>query len=226
MAFSYISGVAIDENNYATACDFSQASPRDNNTAHPEWVNEIKIQALNAFKAAFASLPAIVRKGDVPRMFYGGGPLPYFTHTVYIDGSWFPVGTGNTTFSDTTFSWAFYPKILGAAETNLGSYGQSSAFIPPFTDSASMLKLMTALGKGIGNTAAHEVGWEISQISDKYPLPYMDCNEHTCEGGDQYVYESEGADEWKFVDWSPPIHWLPTDKCSIEKYLLNSDSCK
>ena len=225
MSFSYLPSNVIDQDNYPTACDFSTASPCDNNTAHPEWVNTIKVQALNAFEAAFTSLPAIVKGKYSPVMRYGGSNNPRFEHTIYVDGLWFEQGTGLSQIFNPDYSWVFYLKVLMAAEMNLGSYGNSNDFIPPFTDSANMLKLMTALGKGIGNSAAHEIGWELSSATNKYPVINMDCNSNTCEG-DQYVYESEGADEWKFVDWHPPIHWQPTNQCKIAKYLLNSDSCK
>ena len=223
MAFSYVPAIVIDNTNYTTACDFSQALPCDNNTAHPEWVNRIKLQALNAFEAAFVSLPAIVKNKYTPTSLNGGISSPAsFEHSVYVDGTWYPEGTGNSPFGVNSYSWVFYPKILAAAQENLGSYGQSRDFIPPFTDKASMSKLMTALGKGIGNSAAHEVGHQLADSRNKYAVEYMDCSGSGCQGGDGYVYESDAADPWKFIDWNPPIQWLPINKCNIAEYLLNT----
>ena len=56
-AFSYLAN--IDNSNYKGACDFSKGSQCDSNTAHPEWVDAIKLQALKTCASAFASLPAI-----------------------------------------------------------------------------------------------------------------------------------------------------------------------
>jgi hypothetical protein len=112
MKFTYIPGVLVDKTNYTTAFDFSRASQCNGSTAHPELVNAIKIQALNAFKTAFANLPAIISH---PRMFYGGtSALLFFEHAVYVDGGWFDSGTGYTT--QPSYSWVYYPKVLLGAE--------------------------------------------------------------------------------------------------------------
>ena len=54
VSFSYLPAIA--DSNYQEACDFSISSPCDNNMAHPDSVDAIKINALNAYKDAFAKL--------------------------------------------------------------------------------------------------------------------------------------------------------------------------
>jgi hypothetical protein len=226
MSFSYLPSQDLYKTNYQTACDFSYASPCDGNTAHSEWAKVVKREALKAFQAAFTSLPAIVGS-YTPVMQYGGSANPPFEHTIYVDGSWFDQGTGLTKPGNSHYSWAFYPNLLDAAEMALGPYGHSVHFTPPFSDETSMLKLLTALGRGIGNTAAHEVGWQLSQPGaayDKCLVGGMDCTSNTCE--DPHVYESEGADQWKFVDSNPPIHWQSFNQRNIGKYLVNDSTCK
>jgi hypothetical protein len=181
-------------------------------------LNKIKIEALNAFTTAFTKLPAIVKNKYMQTMLYGGTNYPGFEHTVYVSGIWATTGTGRTPFASSDHSWIYYLNLLQAAEIYLGRYGNLNDFTPPFTDAPNMFKLATALGKGLGNTAAHEVGWQLSQqvACNKYPVTNMDCSYSTCEGN-QYVYESEGSDEWKFKDWNPPIHWQPHNETNIAK---------
>jgi hypothetical protein len=48
---------------------------------------------------------------------------------------------------------------------------------------------MAALGTGIGNTAAHELGHQFQ--GGKPTLPYMDCGHggtRPCENGNNYIY--------------------------------------
>jgi hypothetical protein len=223
MTFAYLPGVSITSDNYTSACDFSRSLTCDSNQAHPDWVSEIKIQALNTYLAAFSTLPAIVRGKYSPVMRYGGTDNPPFEHTVYVDGQWFSQGTGLT--QGPTFSWVFYLKLLQAAESILGS--QSGSLTPPFSDTNSMVKLLKALGTGIGTTAAHETGWELGFSGyNHFPLQGMNCGpggSRTCENGINSVYESAGADDWKFLDWNPPINWEPSDRCNLQRYLLNTN---
>ena len=234
MAFSYLAN--IDNNNYASACDFSASSPCDSNTAHPEWVSTIKLQALKSYTAAFASLPAIVSKGLMPTSQNNSKSPTPFDHTVYVDGSWQFTNsqslqcpaTGLT--KSTSFSWAFYLSTMCGAQVELGPYGNSNDFTPPFSDANNFQKLVTAIGKAIGNVAAHETGHQLSfQVnSNKYPLTNMDCGTaaQPCEDNIDSVYEFIHDDTWNYVDWKPPIHWQPSNQCSLVKYLLNTSSCK
>jgi hypothetical protein len=221
MAFSYLAN--INNDNYSTACDFSQSQPCDSNMAHPEWVDIIKIQALNTYIAAFANLPAIVSRHQAITNLYGGSSNPTsFEHTIFIDGSWKTATSlcPSTGLTDTTsYSWAFYLSIMCGAQIELSSR-------PPFSDTANFKKLVTAIGKGIGNVATHETGHQLAFIGPyKYPLLELDCGTEAkpCEGGVNSVYEFYQDDEWNYVDWTPPIHWEPGDKCNLQRYLLNTN---
>ncbi len=204
MTFSYLPGALISSDNYQNACDFSVSASCDGNTAHQDWANVIKIQALNAYKEAFTNLPAIVSKQVAADMQYGGSNNPRFEHTVYIDGSWFASGEGLTTRGD--FSWVFYPKVIFNAEIALGPYGQSQDYTPPFSDLLGLLRLLAAVGRGIGNAAAHETG---HQIAFTVPMPGMECGPESpvqkpCEGGINSVYEAAAQNVWDFLPYNPP----------------------
>ena len=233
MAFTYQPGVNNDT--YSSACDFSQRLLCDSNSAHPDWVNTIKIQAINAYKKAFANLPAIISKGYSPINQNGNSNNPPFQHAIYIDGSWAggaPCPNGGLT---TTPQWSrvyYLSEMCGAQFASaMGSYGNSPIFDPPFSDPTNFLKLVVAFGKGIGTTAAHETGWELTFAGsftngdqNHYPLTEMKCGEaFSCENGVNSVYEYYEQANWNFVDWTPPITWEPTDRCNIERYLLNTN---
>jgi hypothetical protein len=118
-------------------------------------------------------------------------------------------------------AWLFYPNVLNDAEFVSGPYGQLRDYTPPLSDAQSVLKLVTTLGRGIGNTAAHETG---HQISFAVPLPGMECGPGTnppknCENGVNSVYESASQGEWDFLPINPPIAWEPTDQKVLQNYL-------
>jgi hypothetical protein len=232
MSFSYMA--AVTDSNYMNACDFSVSSSCDSNIAHPEWVSAIKIQALNAYKAAFAKLPAIVSHNVAVDMLYGGSITPdHFEHTLYIDGQWFlNEGPGCPHPGKTTnpnWSWVFYMSIMCDAQHNLPPYGNLAYFSPPFSDAANFAKLAAAIGRGIGNTAAHETG---HQIAFSAALPGMDCGPgstsgRTCEGANS-VYEAQEAGPWNYLNnYSPPIQWEPTDLNILQNYFkCTAAQCK
>lgn len=223
MSFSYLAG--ISDSNYTSACDFSISSACDSNVAHPEWVNTIKIQALNAYADAFKNLPAIVSSKQKTTILNGGSKSPdNFEHTAYVDGTWFSnEGPGCPHFGLTksgSFNWVFYLSAMCAAQRNLGSYGNSPNFTPPFSDTANFQRLVIAIGKGIGNVAAHETGHQISFSPFKL---VMDCGPGSpsgtaCENGVNSVYEAAETGAWAFIDWTPPIHWQPSDVKILEQY--------
>jgi hypothetical protein len=232
MAFSYLPN--IDNNNYKMACDFSKSSQCDSNTAHPEWVETIKLQALKSFTAAFASLPAIVSKGNTPTMLNNSTTLTPFEHTVYVDGSWRFTdeenlrcpATGYT--SSKNVSFVYYLSVMCAAQVSLGQYGTSEDFTPPFSDTVNFQRLVTAIGKGIGNIAAHETGHQYSFFTKciTSPVLNMDCGTEKkhCQYNVNSVYEFYHADDWDFLD-SPPIHWQPENQDILATDLLNGASC-
>ncbi len=228
MTFSYIPEIKMDDTNYNKGCDFSVALSCDKNTAHPEWVNAIKVQALNAYTAAFAQLPAIVsHKVQAPiTTLYGGSDNPPFEHVVYVDGSWFTWNGGPVPgyTSARTWSRVFYTIVIFNGEELLGTYGNLPDFTPPFSDATNMLKLVTAIGTGIGNTAAHETGHQIAYV---VPLPGMECGaEKPCQGGNS-VYESAAMGLWDFPNYTPKITWEPIDITALQNFFkCNASSCE
>lgn len=115
------------------------------------------------------------------------------------------------------------------AQVNLGQYGKSNDFTPPFSDPTNFQKLVTAIGKGIGTIAAHETGHQFSFVNKciKTPVLNMDCGTEVkpCQGNINSVYEFYHADTWNFID-NPPIHWQPVNQDILATDLLNSASCE
>jgi len=161
-------------------------------------------------------------------MRYHASDNPPFDHTVYVDGSWFlwdgQPATGYT--ANSTWSRAFYPIVLNNAEFELGQYKNLPDFTPPLSDATSLAKLINAIGKGIGNVAAHETG---HQIAFTVPLPGMECGpgeSKPCEDVNS-VYETGRSGLWFFIDYKPPIKWETTDINALQKYLkCTSNDCK
>jgi len=170
----------------------------------------------------------------VAQPLYGGSYNSFllFDHIVYIDGDWYTFdGTpapGYTTRGDS--SWVFYSNVVNYAEALLGPYGkQLLDWTPPLSDAAAMQKLVDAIGRGIGNTAAHETG---HQISFTVPLPGMECGPGApkpgkdCQGSSNYVYEAASAND-AFVFDTPSIQWELDDQKALEKYFnCTATDCK
>jgi hypothetical protein len=117
---------------------------------------------------------------------------------------------------------------------------------PPQTssDTATFQSLMAALGTGIGNSVAHELGHQFQGGTP--PLTYMDCGHDTarpggsiaCENGNNYVYnffggsgfpqistdvDSTGAQfKYVMVPGVPAINWGPAEICALTRQLLDN----
>jgi hypothetical protein len=231
MVFNYLPGVQTDSTNFKQACDFTVSSPCNNNTVHPEWTTAIKNAALDSYRTAFANLPALVANNVTADLLYGGSNNPPFGHIVYVDGDWLTSdgisAVGLT--KNSSFSWVFYPSIVNGAEFVLGPYKKMPDFTPPFSDIANMLKLMTAIGTGIGNTAAHETA---HQLNFTIALPGLECGPGSpigkeCQDDVNSVYESASQGQWNYVsDFNPPIHWEQVDLDSLQNFFkCNAKGC-
>jgi hypothetical protein len=231
MEFTYIPYMGAT--NYSNAPDFS--------TTHPEYVTTIRTEALNAYMNAFAKLPAIVSQrvgllwngGKLfsawPECGYIPSPCPSpFEHTVYVSGSWQPGVNGYTEAGDTQVSEVFYLSEVVGAQSFWGMDPVMSTI-----DTANMNALVGGIGIGIGNTAVHEIAWQLSFItaSDGNRLILgMGCGAsdvYPCQDGNKYVYEYFGDSGSNYgVPGDPAIDWQPQNKCRLEKYLLNTTVVK
>jgi hypothetical protein len=224
MTFSYIP--QITSNNYLTAVDFSQT--------HPEYVATIRNAALNAYINAFSKLPAIV--SQKVGLMWNGGKLfsswpgqSIFEHTVFIAGNWplpsqVPCPQNGQTF-DWNWSEVYFPAEVCNAQTTLGS-----SPVMQVTDTLDMQNLVAAIGTGIGNSAVHELGWQLTYPAhNPYPIQGMGCGGPSgllgivvpCQDGNGSDYEYYMADGSTY-GLPPAIHWQSENVCDLEKYLLNS----
>ena len=246
VSFSYIANPGAS--NINTAQDFS--------AAHPDWVGTIQANAMKALKTAFANFPVIVETVSSHRTGLSGQE-PDQDHIVYVVGDWPNQGqTGENINLGASF--VYYWPIMESAQTAAGyAKGQGpdcgenwcdlTPIYPPQTqaDTAAFQKLVSVLGTGIGNTAAHEIGHQFIQSNDQVLLPYMDCglgnnipNPFACENNDNFVYNffsgsgfpqnpsdpsSTGA-QFKYVQIPgvPLIHWGPSEVCALKRDFLDN----
>lgn len=218
--FSYLQG--INDENHTQAADFS--------VAHPEWVATIKNAALDAYRAAFASLPAIVALG-----YYKPGaepPKPPYEHTVYVDGSWtLPIATDNPCPSEAGKTLLLNPPLSKVHYMSLMCYAASvdpDLPKPRITDLAGMQKEVAAIGTGIGNVAAHETGWQYSYATVPYRVKYMDCPDlgFPCPGGNYYIYEYVGVHSATLgtdPDAEHKLRWIPVNACYLQNDLIDAN---
>jgi hypothetical protein len=85
-SFSYLPVASLNDQTYNAQ---PPTGPVDFSGAHPDWVQTIRTKANDAYKAAFASLPAIVSQG------WKANPISAaqgFEHTVYVTGKWYTGG--------------------------------------------------------------------------------------------------------------------------------------
>ena len=84
--FSYLPVANLNDQTYKAT---PPNGPADYSTSYSGWVAAVKAQAYNAYRAAFANLPAIVNLHVQPVPLYGGTKgVIGFEYTIYITGQW------------------------------------------------------------------------------------------------------------------------------------------
>lgn len=213
--WKYIPGVL--QSNFNNAVDFS--------AAHPDWVDKIQASALDALQRAFTQIPEVTverassHKGSLwectTNFKLPGCMLPNEDNRVYISGVWpGDGGTGETTGLAPPLSFVYYWTSLQNSQRFLNM----SPPYPPLTnqDSNAFGQLLTAVGRGIGNASAHELGHQMA-----YTVKInMDCTTsggNACQG-DAIVFEIEGGIQEEYTNVYPSIHWQPDSVCAIHQY--------
>jgi len=238
VSFSYLPVSSLNDQTYSAP---PPTGPADFSGAHADWVQTIRTKANDAYRAAFALLPAIVSQG------WKANPISAtqgFEHTVYVSGLWHTGGDfqmkgepgGNTQgllncnnngiyYGICATSNIWYLAVMGYAQQALqflppGGNAYLSPTYPPSDPgvAAQFLRVMAAIGTGIGNLAAHETGHQLA-------LPEMDCsNGLNSACSEDYIYQngnSSGvANDW-FYGTVPgeKIHWTFDAQCKIYKFL-------
>jgi hypothetical protein len=233
ISFSYLPVASLNDQTYNAP---PPTGPADFSGAFPGWVQTIQKQANDAYKAAFALMPAIVSQGWKAN----STTAPHFEHTIYATSKWWTggdfgmkgepagitAGLGNCDGSAIcATSNVYYLTIMGYAQQALqfippGSTGPVSPMYPPSNPSATeqFVRVVTAIGTGIGNIAVHETGHQLT-------VPELDCSTPGHDAcSEENVYQngnsSGTANEW-FYGPVPgvKIHWTLGARCKIYKYL-------
>jgi len=197
---------------------------------HPDWVSIVESEAIKSFKAAFAKYPIQVQlatQGPYCPLVIRCSAIstPDQEYTVYILGD-YPFPAAGKLFSDSA-STVYYFALMEGAQEALGRLGGNaepnwvdfSPIYPP-QDTAAFVDLLRAMGRGIGNAAAHEIGHHLELIktikSNGFQgLPFMDCGLNpgnkrqgsgplNCENGNNFVYGFYNSDGF-------PQYGTPTD---------------
>jgi hypothetical protein len=149
----------------------------DFSATHRDWVDLVQNTAQRAYADAFPYRSVYT----IPR-----GSTKVADHTVAVTGRFrSDQAPGETPLGQHAVSFIYYPHVLYNAELALDPGGGSARFVP--VSHVDYRRLLAALGRGIGNTAAHETGHQLS-------LPGMDCGNREapdkipCEGGSNRVY--------------------------------------
>jgi hypothetical protein len=234
VSFSYLPVSSLNDQTYNAQ---PPIGPADFNGAHPDWAQTIRKKANDAYKAAFAQLPAIVSQG------WKANPIAAakgYEHTVYVSSKWWLGGdfgikgepTGITDAFDGNCNSAhicatsnvYYLSSMGYAQWALefvnpiGTAPLSPSYPPSNpTAAAQFTQVMTAIGTGIGNIAVHETGHQLS-------LPQMDCSNGTNVAcSEEFIYQNGNsagqANEWFYGVGSGHIHWSSDAQCKIYKFL-------
>jgi hypothetical protein len=214
---------------YSPASFLSQSPPQtswSDFTDTTAWTGIIREQAAKALAAAFVKVPVLTPKHASPLGYPYSGVPDYVVNIV--DGLLLPSmdskpDTLGLTIANTGFcehfglfcSWnsvAYYSKIMFAAQTADASF--NSPVYPPVTDAqkTAFSHLLVAIGNGIGNVAAHEIGHQLR-------LPDMDCDQ--CEAPPiGFNYDAAAAEPAFYLDVGPPLHWTSTDLNILNQELL------
>jgi hypothetical protein len=243
VAFSYVADLTDSNINLVQTQNFAGT--------HPDWVAKIETEAQKAYQKAFANYAIIVR----PASFHFDSPTHMVQEqdfTAYVVGTW-PTPAAAFEFPGASTGRIFYLEMMNGTQLALGydptiqgpDCGHSWCnFTPPYPPQASdALKLMKAIGKAIGNAAAHETGHylETARSFSGSVFPYMDCglgNTRALHGAiacevDNFVYNffsasgfpqiptiptSTGA-QFFFIDIpGHPIQWGPKNICWLQNY--------
>jgi hypothetical protein len=241
VTFSYLPAASLNDKTYNAA---PPKGPADFSSSYPSWVTTLRRQANNAYRAAFANLPAIVDQG------WKNNPITasQFEHTVYVSGKWNlggDFGIQNEVTGDTNgykcisnhtcpVSNVYYLAMMGYAQiaadylNNLKDWVSPAYQFPAPTDPSALAQfnrqfnqVITATGIGIGNIAAHETGHQLA-------VPYIDCssprNPTSCPVDYMYQNGNGGASNYWFYGSIPgaTLTWSPAGNCAIYKFLLGS----
>ena len=215
ISWKYIPNVL--ETNYTSAVDFS--------TSHPDWVDNIEKSAFNALQKAFSEFPVTVERAG-PQATPWWQCIKHFQFPgcnrvlkVYVSGVWPGDGSTGVTTGLVPASFVHYWIALQNSQTALNE----NPPYPPQTnaDNQAFAQLLQAVGTGLGNSTAHELG---HQMAYKVSL-VMDCNQpganRPCANGDNNVFELYGGSDWFYTHVFPAIHWQNQNNgsvCAIQQF--------
>jgi len=169
---------------------------------HPEWPGIILQEAFNSFRAAYAQYPITIQLAT-----FKPDSTPEQEYVAYVlgDSPWPAYGV---TIRTTPISKVYYFGFMEGSQGALGTPENPSTgagwitYSPtyPPQDVTTFTNMVHALGKAIGNGAAHEMGHHLEDYGSTLPIgafPNMDCGASpennknpgvSCENNDNFVY--------------------------------------
>ena len=169
---------------------------------HSEWPGIILNEAFKSFRAAYAQYPITVQLAS-----FKADSTPEQEYVAYVLGTSPWPGYG-LTIRTTPISKVYYFGFMEGAQEALGKPENPSTgagwikYSPsdPTQDVTTFTDMVHALGKAIGNGAAHEIGHHLEDYGSTLPIgafPNMDCGASPeniknpgvpCEHDDNFVY--------------------------------------
>lgn len=197
-------------------------------TSNGAWTSLIMGKAVDALGAAFKGIPVLTPRHASPLPYFYDGQPDHIVNVANLVGNQTPPPdpSGNIPAGATypickslgfVCQWnsvAYYRVTMKSAQGARNSL--FSPVYPPVTNAQRIAfqNLLTAIGIGLGNVAAHEIGHQ-------FKLPDMDC---TGEGGcspapaDLYYESAEGASP-TFLDIGAPLSWTKEDQKILDQQL-------
>jgi hypothetical protein len=124
-------------------------------------------------------------------------------------------------------SEVFYLSEVCGAQ---GSWGKNPTMTP--IDTQDMNDVVKGIGIGIGNTAVHEIGWQLAPANAQTDwlgiVEYMGCggtNTQPCPFGDVYEQDRAGPSNYGVTN-TPALQWIPENYCRLTNYLLGQPLTK
>ncbi len=180
---------------------------------------------LDALRKAFSQFPVTVERAAPHDSFWSclkNWELPGCVglQRINVSGVWPGDGSGGETTGIAALSFVYYWISLQNSQAAL----KKNPVYPPQTteDIKALAQLLQAVGVGIGNSSAHELGHQFA-YTFRINMDRNASGGTPCLKGDSNVFEPIGASSWQYNQVYPDIHWeVPDGVCAVQQYFDES----
>jgi hypothetical protein len=190
--------------------------PFDFTVKRSDWVDLIEANALAALKAAFTNVAVLVKVGSTHLQ--NARAVLDQDNVIFVVGNpgdlGFDVGDTPPIIAPNR-SYVLYQNVMLNGQLLL--FGTNYLPCPGQTQSQQSRcnNLIPAIGKAIGNTAAHELGHQFRLRDMHFCVPTPNLT-NSCQGD---FYEADGLFDGEFKFIGSPFQWTPRDKTTLDEVL-------